>query len=116
MNEAAIHGGQGQPGIISARRISARSFVKVGIGAEKKSRVISEKEKRITAYHEAGHAILFHVLPDVGPVYTVSIIPTGMGAAGYTMPLPEKDEMFNDQGTRCSRRSWFPWAAGSPRS
>ena len=67
---------------------------KVGIGAEKKSRVISEKEKKITAYHEAGHAILFHVLPDVGPVYTVSIIPTGVGAAGYTMPLPEKDEMF----------------------
>ena len=73
-------------------------FIKVGIGAEKKSRVISEKEKRITAYHEAGHAILFHVLPDVGPVYTVSIIPTGIGAAGYTMPLPEKDEMFNTRG------------------
>ena len=72
-----------------------RAFVKVGIGAEKKSRVISENEKKITAYHEAGHAILFHVLPDVGPVHTISIIPTGMGAAGYTMPLPEKDEMFN---------------------
>ena len=72
-----------------------KSFVKVGIGAEKKSRIISDKEKRITAYHEAGHAILFHLLPDVGPVYTVSIIPTGAGAAGYTMPLPEKDEMFN---------------------
>jgi cell division protease FtsH len=70
----------------------------VGIGAEKKSRIISDKEKRITAYHEAGHAILFHVLPDVGPVYTVSIIPTGLGAAGYTMPLPEKDEMFNTKG------------------
>lgn len=73
------------------------SFVKVGIGAEKRSRVVSEKEKRITAYHEAGHAILFHVLPDVGPVYSVSIIPTGMGAAGYTMPLPEQDEMFNSK-------------------
>ena len=69
--------------------------MKVGIGAEKKSRVISEKEKKITAYHETGHAILFHELPDVGPVHTISIIPTGMGAAGYTMPLPEKDEMFN---------------------
>ena len=68
------------------------------IGTEKKSRIISEKEKRITAYHEAGHAILFHVLPDVGPVYTVSVIPTGQGAAGYTMPLPEKDEMFNTKG------------------
>lgn len=75
-----------------------RAFIKVGIGAEKKSRVISEKEKKITAYHEAGHAILFHLLPDVGPVYTVSIIPTGVGAAGYTMPLPERDEMFNTKG------------------
>jgi len=75
-----------------------RAFIKVGIGAEKKSRVISEKEKRITAYHESGHAILFHLLPDVGPVYTVSIIPTGRGAAGYTMPLPEKDEMFQTKG------------------
>ena len=75
-----------------------KAFVKVGIGAEKKSRVISEKDKKITAYHEAGHAILFHVLPDVGPVHTVSIIPTGVGAAGYTMPLPEKDEMFNTKG------------------
>lgn len=75
-----------------------KAFIKVGIGAEKKSRVISEKEKRITAYHEAGHAILFHLLPDVGPVYTVSIIPTGVGAAGYTMPLPERDEMFNTKG------------------
>ncbi len=74
------------------------SFVKVGIGTEKKSKIISEKEKRITAFHEAGHAILFHVLPDVGPVHTVSVIPTGMGAAGYTMPLPEKDEMFNTKG------------------
>ena len=75
-----------------------KSLVKVGIGAEKRSRIISEKEKKITAYHEAGHAILFHVLPDVGPVYSVSIIPTGQGAAGYTMPLPEKDEMFNTKG------------------
>ena len=75
-----------------------KAFIKVGIGAEKKSRIITEKEKRITAFHEAGHAILFHVLPDVGPVYTVSIIPTGVGAAGYTMPLPEKDEMFNTKG------------------
>ena len=74
------------------------AFVKVGIGAEKKSRVISDKEKRITAFHEAGHAILFHVLPDVGPVYSVSIIPTGVGAAGYTMPLPEKDDVFNTRG------------------
>ena len=74
------------------------AFVKIGIGPEKKSRIISEKEKKITAYHEAGHAILFHVLPDVGPVYSVSIIPTGAGAAGYTMPLPEKDEMFNTKG------------------
>ncbi len=69
----------------------------MGIGTEKKSRVVSEKERRITAYHEAGHAILFHVLPDVGPVYRVSIVPTG-GAGGYTMPLPEKDEMFNTKG------------------
>ena len=75
-----------------------RSFVKVGIGAEKKSRIISEKDKRVTAYHEAGHAILFHVLPDVGPVYTVSVIPTGQGAGGYTMPLPEKDEMYLTKG------------------
>ena len=74
-----------------------KAFVKVGIGAEKKSRVISDKEKKITAFHEAGHAILFHVLPDVGPVYSVSIIPTG-GAGGYTMPLPERDEMFNTKG------------------
>lgn len=74
-----------------------KAFVKVGIGAEKKSRIISDKEKRITAFHEAGHAILFHVLPDVGPVYSVSIIPTG-GAGGYTMPLPENDEIFNTKG------------------
>lgn len=75
-----------------------KSFIKVGIGAEKKSRIISEKDKRVTAYHEAGHAILFHVLPDVGPVYTVSVIPTGQGAGGYTMPLPEKDEMYLTKG------------------
>ena len=75
-----------------------KSFVKVGIGAEKKSKVISEKDKKITAYHESGHAILFHLLSEVGPVHTVSIIPTGIGAAGYTMPLPEKDEMFNTRG------------------
>src|SRR5699024_2062633 len=74
------------------------AFVKVGIGVEKHSRVISDKEKKITAYHESGHAILFHVLPDVGPVHTISIIPTGSGAAGYTMPLPERDEMFNTRG------------------
>ena len=94
MNEAAIYAAKAGRSFIQQADIN-RSFVKVGIGAEKKSRVISENEKKITAYHEAGHAILFHVLPDVGPVHTISIIPTGMGAAGYTMPLPEKDEMFN---------------------
>ena len=94
MNEAAIYAAKAGRSFIQQEDIN-RSFVKVGIGAEKKSRVISEHEKKITAYHEAGHAILFHVLPDVGPVHTISIIPTGMGAAGYTMPLPEKDEMFN---------------------
>ena len=97
MNEAAILAAKEDRAYIIQDDIR-KSFVKVGIGAEKKSRVVSEKEKRITAYHEAGHAILFHVLPDVGPVYTVSIIPTGIGAAGYTMPLPEKDEMFNTKG------------------
>jgi cell division protease FtsH len=75
-----------------------KAFVQVGIGTEKRSHIISDKEKEITAYHEAGHAILYHVLPDVGPVYTVSVIPTGVGAAGYTMPLPEKDEMFLTKG------------------
>ena len=75
-----------------------KSFIKVGIGKEKKSKIISEKDKKITAYHESGHAILFHVLPDVGPVHMVSVIPTGQGAAGYTMPLPEQDEMFNTKG------------------
>jgi len=97
MNEAAIAAAREDRRFITMQDIR-QSFVKVGIGAEKKSRVISDKEKRITAYHEAGHAILFHVLPDVGPVYTVSIIPTGSGAAGYTMPLPEKDEMFYTKG------------------
>ena len=97
LNEAAILAAKEGRVYIQQQDIQ-HSFVKVGIGAEKKSKVVSEKEKRITAYHEAGHAILFHVLPDVGPVYSVSIIPTGAGAAGYTMPLPEKDEMFNTRG------------------
>ena len=97
LNEAAIVTAKENRGFITQADIN-KSFVKVGIGTEKKSRVISDKEKRITAYHEAGHAILFHLLPDVGPVHTVSIIPTGNGAAGYTMPLPEKDEMFNSKG------------------
>ena len=97
LNEAAILSAKGGRRFIRQADID-QAFVKVGIGAEKKSKVISEKEKKITAYHEAGHGILFHVLPDVGPVHTISIIPTGMGAAGYTMPLPEKDEMFNTKG------------------
>ena len=97
LNEAAIGAAKEGRNYVMQNDINL-AFVKVGIGAEKKSRVISEKEKRITAYHEAGHAILFHVLPDVGPVHTISIIPTGIGAAGYTMPLPEKDEMFNTKG------------------
>ena len=97
LNEAAILAAKEGRVYLKQQDIQ-RSFVKVGIGSEKKSKVVSEKEKRITAYHEAGHAILFHVLPDVGPVYSVSIIPTGAGAAGYTMPLPEKDEMFNTRG------------------
>ena len=97
MNEAAILSARENRRFIRQNDID-RAFVKVGIGAEKRSKVISEKDKKITAYHEAGHAILFHVLPDVGPVHTVSIIPTGIGAAGYTMPLPEKDEMFNTRG------------------
>ena len=97
LNEAAIVAAKDSRGFIKQEDIK-KSFIKVGIGAEKKSRIISDKEKRITAYHEAGHAILFHLLPDVGPVYTVSIIPTGPGAAGYTMPLPEKDEMFLTKG------------------
>ena len=97
LNEAAINAAKAKKRYISNSDVEY-AFVKVGIGVEKKSKIISEKEKKITAYHESGHAILFHVLPDVGPVHTVSIIPTGMGAAGYTMPLPEKDEMFNTRG------------------
>ncbi len=97
LNEAAIRAAKENRNYVIQEDIR-KSFIKVGIGAEKKSRVIMDKEKRITAYHEAGHAILFHVLPDVGPVYTVSIIPTGVGAAGYTMPLPERDEMFLTKG------------------
>ena len=97
LNEAAINAAMDKRVFVKQEDIK-RAFVKVGIGTEKKSRIISDKEKKITAYHEAGHAILFHVLPDVGPVYTVSIIPTGLGAAGYTMPLPEKDEMFITKG------------------
>ena len=97
LNEAAINAAMDKRAFVKQEDIKA-AFIKVGIGAEKKSRIISDKEKKITAYHEAGHAILFHVLPDVGPVYTVSIIPTGLGAAGYTMPLPEKDEMFMTKG------------------
>ena len=97
MNEAAICAAKDDRAYITQADIQ-KSFIKVGIGAEKKSRIVSDKEKNITAYHEAGHAILFHVLPDVGPVYTVSIIPTGVGAAGYTMPLPERDEMFRTKG------------------
>jgi cell division protease FtsH len=97
LNESAILAAKENRGYIIQSDIQ-KAFIKVGIGAEKRSRIISEKEKRITAFHEAGHAILFHVLPDVGPVHTVSIIPTGTGAAGYTMPLPERDEMFNSKG------------------
>ena len=97
LNEAAILAAKENRGFVMQADIQ-KAFIKVGIGAEKRSRIISEKEKKITAFHEAGHAILFHVLPDVGPVHTVSIIPTGAGAAGYTMPLPEKDEMFNSKG------------------
>ncbi len=97
LNEAAILAAKTDRAYIMQDDIK-KSFVKVGLGTEKRSKIISDKEKRITAYHEAGHAILFHVLPDVGPVYSVSIIPTGIGAAGYTMPLPEKDEMFNTRG------------------
>ena len=97
MNESAIAAARDNRGYIKDEDIR-KSFIKVGIGSEKKSRIISEKDKKITAYHEAGHAILFHVLPDVEPVYTVSIIPTGQGAAGYTMPLPERDEMHLTKG------------------
>ena len=97
LNEAAIIAAKDNKAFLQQKDIE-KAFIKMGIGTEKKSRIISDKEKKITAYHEAGHAILFHVLPDVGPVYTVSIIPTGVGAAGYTMPLPEKDEMFLTKG------------------
>lgn len=97
LNEASINAAKSDREYVKQEDIK-KAFIKVGIGTEKKSRIISDKEKKITAYHEAGHAILFHVLPDVGPVYTVSIIPTGLGAAGYTMPLPEKDEMFITKG------------------
>lgn len=97
LNEASIVAAKENRSYVKQEDIK-KSFIKVGIGTEKKSRIITEKEKKITAYHEAGHAILFHVLPDVGPVYTVSIIPTGLGAAGYTMPLPENDEMFITKG------------------
>ncbi len=97
LNESAIRAAKENKAFISMEDVK-KSFVKVGIGTEKKSRVVSDKEKKITAYHEAGHAILFHVLPDVGPVYTVSIIPTGPGAGGYTMPLPEKDDMYLTKG------------------
>ena len=97
LNEAAIVAAKENRSYIIQKDIK-ESFLKVGVGPEKKSRIITEKEKKITAYHESGHAILFHVLPDVGPVYTVSIIPTGGGAAGYTMPLPERDEMFDTKG------------------
>lgn len=96
LNEAAIIAAKEDRVYLKQQDIR-QAFVKVGIGTEKKSRIISDKEKRITAFHEAGHAILFHVLPDVGPVYSVSIIPTG-GAGGYTMPLPEQDDMFNTKG------------------
>ncbi|MCI6666273.1 MAG: ATP-dependent zinc metalloprotease FtsH [Lachnospiraceae bacterium] len=97
MNESAISAAKENRKFINANDVK-ESFLKVGVGTEKKSKIVSDKEKRITAYHEAGHAILFHVLEDMDPVYTVSIIPTGMGAAGYTMPLPESDEMFNTKG------------------
>ncbi|MGN0418519.1 ATP-dependent zinc metalloprotease FtsH [Anaerostipes faecalis] len=97
MNEAAIHAARQDRAYIVKEDID-KSFIKVGIGTEKKSRVVPESERKITAYHESGHAILFHLLPDVGPVYTVSIIPTGTGAAGYTMPLPERDNVFMTKG------------------
>ncbi len=97
MNEAAIAAARENRAYLVDEDIR-KSFIKVGIGSEKKSKIISDRDKRITAFHEAGHAILFHVLPDVGPVYTVSILPTGQGAAGYTMPLPEKDELHLTKG------------------
>ena len=97
MNEAAILAAKDDRPYISQRDIN-QAFIRIGIGQEKHSRVMSEEDRRITAYHESGHAILFHLLPDVGPVHTISIIPTGRGAAGYTMPLPEKDEMYETKG------------------
>jgi cell division protease FtsH len=97
LNEAAIGAARDNRSFLNSEDIK-KAFIKVGIGTEKRSKVITEKEKKITAYHEAGHAILFHILPEVGPVYTISIIPTGGGAAGFTMPLPEKDEMFHTKG------------------
>lgn len=97
LNEAAINAARKKNRYITNADVE-EAFIKIGIGVEKKSKIISDKEKKITAYHESGHAILFHLLPDVGPVHTISIIPTGMGAAGYTMPLPERDEMFNTKG------------------
>ena len=97
LNEAAINAAKRKEKYITNADVNY-AFVKVGIGVEERSKIISEKEKKITAYHDSGHAILFHLLPDVGPVHTISIIPTGMGAAGYTMPLPERDEMFNTRG------------------
>ena len=113
MNEAAINTAKEGRKFLTQTDIE-KAFIKVGIGAEKRSKVISEKDKKITAYHEAGHAILFHVLPDVGPVHTVSIIPTGVGAAGYTMPLPEQDEL-HIRRAECFKISWFRWADESPR-
>ena len=97
LNEAAIGAARKKSKYITNADVE-EAFIKIGIGVEKRSKIISDKEKKITAYHESGHAILFHLLPDVGPVHTISIIPTGMGAAGYTMPLPERDEMFNTKG------------------
>ncbi len=114
MNEAAIYAAKAGRSFIQQADIN-RSFVKVGIGAEKKSRVISEHEKKITAYHEAGHAIRSHVLPDVGPVHTISIIPTGMGAAGYTMPCRRRMRCSIPE-IKCSITSRFLLAAGSQRS
>ncbi|MBR2190812.1 MAG: cell division protein FtsH, partial [Eubacterium sp.] len=97
VNEAAIYAAENNQAYITQEDLN-RALIKVGVGKEKKSKIISEDEKKITAYHESGHAILFHVLPKVGPVHTISVIPTGLGAAGYTMPLPEKDEMFMTKG------------------
>ena len=97
MNESAIAAARDNRPFINDEDLR-KSLIKVGVGTEKKSRLVSEKDRRITAFHEAGHAILFHLLPDVGPVYTVSVIPTGYGAGGYTMPLPEKDEMYLTKG------------------